>query len=101
MEDKKQVGLIVTAVTVVLCGCPGLCFMVFGVMSAYGGSLPDFTGESPELAIGGGIMMICLGVIAALIPVGAGIFTYLQSKKESAVMEMEEIEEIEEIPPAI
>ncbi|MEN8241405.1 MAG: hypothetical protein ABFS17_05755 [Chloroflexota bacterium] len=98
MEDKKQVGLIVTAVSAVLCGCPGLCILVFGALAVYGGSMPDFTGESPDMAIGGGIMMICLGLILAVIPVGAGIFTYLQSKKETAV---EEIVEIEEIPPAI
>ena len=98
MEDKKQVGLIVTAVTAVLCGCPGLCILAFGGLMAFGGSLPseyvDTTGN-PLLV---GILFLCFGLILAVIPVGAGIFTYLQSKKESAV---EEIEEIEEIPPAI
>jgi hypothetical protein len=98
MEDKKQVGLIVTAVTVVLCGCPGLCLLVFGGIMAAGGSAPadivDTTGN--PLAVG--IAFLCLGLLMAALPIGAGIYTFLQSQKEK---ELVEDDEITEIPPAI
>ena len=98
MEDKKQVGLIVTAVTAVLCGCPGLCILAFGGLMAFGGSMPSEYVETTGNPVAVGIAFLCFGLIMAVIPVGAGIFTYLQSKKDS---EVEEIEEIKEIPPAI
>jgi hypothetical protein len=94
MESKKNVGLIVTAVTAVLCGCPGLCLLVFGVLTAADSDLVNTSGDYQLLGIG----MICFGILMALIPVGGGIYTFLQSQKESAA---EEIEDIEEIPPAI
>lgn len=98
MEDKKKVGLIVTAVTVVLCGCPGLCLLVFGGLMAVGGSVPseyvDTTGD-PLLV---GMVFLCLGLLLTVLPIGAGIYTFLQSRKEA---DAEELEDIGEIPPAI
>ena len=94
MEDKKKVGLIVTAVSAVLCGCPGLCLFVFGALTAADSDLVETSGDFQLL----GAALICVGLLMAVIPIGAGIFTFLQSKKETAV---KEIEEIEEIPPAI
>lgn len=98
MEDKKQVGLIVTAVTAVLCGCPGLCILVFGALMAAGGSMPSEYVDTTGNPVAVGLAFLCVGLLLAIIPVGAGVFTILQSRKETAV---EEIEEIEEIPPAI
>ena len=91
MEDKKQVGLIVTAVTVVLCGCPGLCLLVFGALTVSGSDLVDTYGNYQLLGAG----LICMALLMVLVPIGAGVYTFLQSQKEN------EIEEIEEIPPAI
>lgn len=91
MEDKKKVGLIVTAVTAVLCGCPGLCLLVFGALTAAGSDYVYTYGNSSLLGIG----LVCFGLIMAAIPVGAGIYTFLQSRKE------ETVEEIGDIPPAI
>jgi hypothetical protein len=91
MEDKKKVGLIVTAVTAVLCGCPGLCLLVFGAMTATGSDYVNTYGDYEFLGIG----MVCFGLLMAVIPIGAGIYTFLQSRKE------EPVEEIGDIPPAI
>jgi hypothetical protein len=96
MEDKKQVGLIVTAVTVVLCGCPGLCLLLFGVLTMADSDLIDTSGNYELLAAA----MICFALLMMVIPIGAGVFTFLQAQKEKE-SEIEEIEEIEEIPPAI
>ncbi len=32
--DKKTGGIIATIVAVLLCGCPGLCFCLFGAVTA-------------------------------------------------------------------
>ena len=92
MEDKKKVGLIVTAVTAVLCGCPGLCLLVFGALTATGSDYVNTYGNSTLLGVG----LLCFGLIMAVIPIGAGIYTFLQSKKEEPVEVIKE-----DIPPAI
>lgn len=92
MEDKKKVGLIVTIVTVLLCGCPGLCGLVWGVMMV---AVPNFEGaEVTGNPVAVGIPAICLSIIGIVIPIAAGIYTLQQKKKEEAVEEME-------VPPAI
>ncbi|MGD2026381.1 MAG: hypothetical protein PVI99_01075 [Anaerolineales bacterium] len=95
MEDKKRVGLIVTIVTVLLCGCPGLCAIAFGAMvSTMGYDLEnwgwDVSGNPQAVAI----PAICIGALMVLIPVAAGVYTLVQSRKEK------QIEDVE-VPPAI
>ena len=95
MQDRKKVGLIVTIVTVFLCACPGLCALVFGVMvSTMGYDLEnygwDVSGDPQALAI----PAICLGVFLILIPLAAGVFTLLQSRKAA------EVEDVN-VPPAL
>ncbi len=95
MEDKQKVGLIVTIVTVLLCGCPGLCAIVYGTMMAGGRSWGwDVTGN-PEAF---GIPSICIGAIMLLIPIAAGIYTLMQRRKKN---DLEEVAEDIEVPPAI
>lgn len=91
MEDKKKVGLIVTAVTVLLCGCPGLCLLVFGLLTVTDSNLVDTSGNYELL----GAAMICGALLMVLIPIGAGVYTFLQSKKEA------DVGEIEEVPPPL
>jgi hypothetical protein len=96
MEDKKKVGLIVTAVTAVLCGCPGLCSLVFGASMSLGGGIDsEFVNTSGDPLLVG-IVFLCIGLLMTVIPVGAGIYTFLQSRKEETPAE-----EIGDIPPAI
>lgn len=95
MQDRKKVGLIVTLVTVFLCGCPGLCAIAFGVMvSATGYNLEnygwDVTGNPQAVAI----PAICIGAILVIIPLAAGIYTYVQSRKTTEVSDVE-------VPPAL
>lgn len=93
MEDKKKVGLIVTAVTAVLCGCPGLCLLVFGALTAAGSDYVNTYGYNNNFF---GIVMVCFGLLMGVIPVGAGIYTFLQSRKEEPAEVIEE-----DLPPAI
>jgi hypothetical protein len=98
MEDKKKVGLIVTAVTVLLCGCPGACLLVSGATMTAGGSLPSGNLGSNGNSIVVGITSLCFGLLMILVPIGGGIYTFIQSQKEKEIVEDEEIVEI---PPAI
>ncbi|MEJ2757927.1 MAG: hypothetical protein P8046_05530 [Anaerolineales bacterium] len=94
MEDKKRLGLIITIVTVLLCGCPGLCTMAFGAMMTMGNSLENYGWEVSGNPTAVGIAFLCLSVIMVAIPIGAGIYTFVQSRKET------EIDDIE-VPPAL
>lgn len=95
MEDKKKLGLIITIVTVLLCGCPGLCTMAFGAMMAMGNNLENYGWEVTGNPTPVGIAFLCVSVIMIAIPVAAGIYTFTQSRK------LEAVQEIDEIPPAL
>ena len=78
-SDKRNVGLIATAITAVICGCPGLISLCFGAMFAITGSIPgadiDIGGSSdPSAAIGLGIGGICIGLLLVAIPAAVGFF---------------------------
>jgi hypothetical protein len=94
MEDKKKVGLIVTIVTVLLCGCPGLCALVFGAMMAAGRNLEQYGWEVEGNPAAVGIPAICVGIIFVLIPIAAGVYTLMQNKKAA------EVEKVD-VPPAL
>jgi len=92
--QNKNVGIIATIATAVLCGCPGLFACIFGAVTATG-NMPyntEFNGVSNTgtLPPTVGFVMLCLSLIFILIPVAVGFFT-LRKKPEVAV---------EEVPPA-
>jgi len=95
MEDKKRLGLIITIVTVLLCGCPGLCMMAFGALLAMGKTLEGYgLGETTGDPTTVGIVFLCLSVIMVAIPIVAGIYTLMQSRKEKDLVDIE-------VPPAL
>ena len=92
--QNRNVGIIATVATALLCGCPGLFMCIFGAVTATG-NMPwntEFNGvsNSGTLAPTVGFVMLCLSLIFVLIPVGVGFFTL---RKKPAVT-------MEEIPPA-
>lgn len=95
--DKKNVGMIATIATALLCGCPGLFGLCMGAMFAIVGTIPgsdiDMMGSSdPSAAIGTGIAMLCVGLIFVAIPVVVGILT-LRKPKSTAVIDAEPVKE--------
>ena len=97
--DKKTTGIVATVATAVLCGCPGLFSMCFGVMFALVGGIPgadiDMMGSSdPAVAIGTGIGMLCGGIIFVAIPIVVGVLT-LRKPKTPEVVNFDE-----PLPPA-
>ncbi len=100
--DKKTGGLIATIATILVCGLPGLCLCIFGVVTA-AGVMPyetEFNGvaDSGIMPSGYGFAMLCLALIFILIPVAIGFFT-LRNKPEDGVIDAEAISN-EPLPPA-
>ena len=98
--DKKTKGIIATIATVLLCGCPGACVILFGAVSAAGYGTSEFNGSTSQIFTGAGITMLCIGIILFLIPIIVAFLSFRPEKKAGAeVLEAEEVEE--ELPPAI
>ena len=92
METKNSKGfaIIVTLLTVLICGCPGLSLALFGVITASGLSLRrgDFKIVSATGPLPGwyGVVFIGAALFMIAVPVLVGFFT-LRDKKtgENAV----------------
>ena len=96
--DKKTVGLIATIGTALLCGLPGLCLCLFGVVTA-AGVMPyttEFNGvsDSGTMSSASGFAMLCVALILILIPAAVGFFT-LRKKNDDGVINAEPFD-----PPA-
>jgi hypothetical protein len=77
---SRQTGLILTIVSAVLCGCPGLfsCFWgaIASVVSFIPGAEIDIGGSSdPMMALVAGLGAIVMGVVLVVIPVAVWFFT--------------------------
>ena len=84
MEDKKKLGMILTIVTVLLCGCPGLCMYHRWDNShratpwrTTAGMSPVTRPLSPALGLQASVW-VCLVI---LITIGAGVYWFIQSRK--------------------
>lgn len=76
----RQTGLILTIVSAVLCGCPGLFSCFWGLIASVVSFMPnadiDIGGSSdPMAALAAGAGAICLGIIFVAIPVALWFFT--------------------------
>lgn len=100
MDDKKRVGMIATIVAVLLCGCPGLCALLYGAVFSQGYGLQEYgvevTGDPEAFGIFG-TAGICIGILGILITIGAGVYWLMQVRKAK---ESEALEDID-IPDAI
>ncbi len=80
--DKKTTGIIATVVSALLCGCPGLFLCLFGAASALGAGTFELGQRSGGVPKGVGVVLLCLGLLLALIPVGVGFFTLRNKPQE-------------------
>ncbi len=86
MENRK-VGIIVTIVAIVLCGCPGLFSVLWGLIASIVSFVPNadinIGGSSdPTTALMTGLGACCGGLIFIAIPIAVGFFT-LRKKAEA------------------
>jgi hypothetical protein len=76
--DKRTLGIILTIVTAVFCGCPGLFACLGGAMTAAGLGAEyttDVLGSTGvgEMPAGYGYAFLCLGLIGIAIPIIIGV----------------------------
>ena len=100
--DRKTTGILVTVITALCCGCPGLFTICWGALAAIVSFMPDadinIGGSSdPTTALLTGVGALCVGVIFVAIPIAAGFFLLRQQPAAGA----EVIDFDEPVPPAI
>lgn len=92
--DRRTGGIIATIVTVLLCGCPGLFGICWGLIAAgaamSGGSVDIGGSSDPGAAIAIGLTVFILGLIFFAIPIGIGIFTFRQPASPRRVVDADE-----------
>ncbi len=85
--DRKT-ATVLTAVTALICGCPGLASLCFGSFFAVAGATPgaeDVFGSSDlRSAMMLSVAMACLGVLGVMVPIIIGSTT-LRKKAEAFV----------------
>ena len=97
MKNNRNTSLIATIAAVVLCGCPGLFGLCFGLTSLFASFVPgaqiDIMGSNdPQAATTMGLGTLCLSVIFIAIPVGVWFVT---RRREAALPSDQDV-----IPPA-
>jgi hypothetical protein len=80
--DKKTTGIIVTVVTAILCGCPGLAGLCIGFVASIASFSPDAT-DDPRSVLTGGLIFLCISLILIAIPVIVGILTLRKGPNSS------------------
>ena len=96
--NNRNTTLIATIVAVVLCGCPGLFGLCFGLTSVFASLVPGaqidvFGSSDPQSATTMGIVSLCLSVIFIAIPFGTW---FMLRRREMA----NGISDQEPMPPA-
>ncbi len=76
----RQTGLIITIVSAILCGCPGLFSCFWGLIASGVSFIPgadiDIGGSSdPMMALATGLGALLLGIIFVAIPIAVWFFT--------------------------
>ncbi len=89
--DKRSVGIIATVATALICGCPGLFAMCFGLFFAVVGQIPGadvnvFNSSDPRSALVYGLVALCLGILFVAVPVVVGIVTLRKKPGEEPVV---------------
>jgi hypothetical protein len=74
---NRTVGIILTVVTALCCGCTALFSCIFGGVIAAGQPV-EVNGTSEILPPALGIGLLCLTVILIIIPIAVGFFTFRQ-----------------------
>ena len=84
---NRNTAIIITVVSLILCGCPGLFACLWGTIAATVSFIPgaqiDIGGSSdPATALATGAGSICLGLIFIAIPVLLWFFTLRRRTEE-------------------
>jgi hypothetical protein len=96
MNDRNT-SLIATIVAAVLCGCPGLFGLCFGVTSVFASFVPDaqidvFGSSDPQAATTMGLVTLCLSIIFLAVPL---VVWFVTRRRQAPT-----VPDDESIPPA-
>jgi len=80
--EKKNLGIAITVVAVLLCGLPGLISLCVGAIVAFDG---PFLNE-PRSDLLFSFSFLCTGLIFLVIPIVAGIFSF--RKRTPTILDM-------------
>jgi hypothetical protein len=84
---NRTTAIIITIVSALLCGLPGLLLIIFGGLAAMGSQVPEVVAESngtAEQALLGAGVFLCFGAILMVFPVIVGFLTIGFAKKSEA-----------------
>lgn len=87
--EKRTLGIILTVVTALFCGCPGVFICLFGGLTAAG--LGTYTTDvlgttgSGSLPTWSGFGLLCLGLVFIAIPIVVGVLMLRKPKVAPAV----------------
>ena len=95
--NNRNTSMIATIVAAVLCGCPGLFGLCFGITSLFASVSPNaqidvFGSSDPQSATTMGLVTLCLSVVFLAIPV---ITWFVTRRREAA-----RLSDHEPLPPA-
>jgi preprotein translocase subunit SecF len=96
--NNKNTSLIATIAATVLCGCPGLFGLCFGLTSLFasftpGAQIDVFGSNDPQAATTMGLVTLCLSVIFIAIPI---IVWFVTRRKGTT-----DLSDNEPLPPAV
>ncbi len=93
---NRTTAIIVTVVSALLCGCPGLLLVGTGVLAVLGSQMPEVMADNPSspqnVLLGSGVFL-CVGALLILIPILVGIFSLRSARPSEPGFD-------EPIPPA-
>lgn len=86
--NNRNTSLIATIAAVVLCGCPGLFGLCFGLTSVFASFIPGaqidvFGNTDPQSATTMGLVSLCLSVVFLAIPV---VVWFVTRRREAAAV---------------
>ncbi len=101
--NNKNTSMIATIAAAVLCGCPGLFGLCFGLTSTFASFVPGaqidvFGSSDPKSAMMMGLVTLCLSIIFIAIPIIVWFVTRPKNAVTSPVAEVSTPSE--PLPPA-
>ena len=96
---NRTVAIVLTIVTILFCGLPGIGLICLGGVAAAGGQSPEIlaqAGANPDDLYLGVAMFLCVGFLLLLIPILVGFFSFRLSKGKTSTSN----DPFEPIPPA-
>ena len=84
--ENRNLAIALTVATILLCGLPGLVSVCVSALIVIDGPFPD----QPELEWLLGILILCIGLLFILIPVGVGFFSLRRKKRTEPITPSDE-----------